>query len=350
MIRRLVPVLGWRATTDADGGSGVDERVLALVREIARTGTLTAAANACGLPYRTAWGLLEQAARMLGASIVTAERGRGASLTPLARRWIARDEEGRALLASKELVVEFRSDGTPPAPKAASRITVAASNDLALAALKESWQSVHGVQIEFHGSAESLAVFRARGAHLAGFHVAVDAMMRDPLLASLHPARHVLVRFLTREQGLILARRNRKRVRRIADLASKGLSVVNRQPGSGTRLLADRLLAEAGIDPAVIRGYGNEEFTHAAVAATVASGRADAGFGVRAAAASFGLAFVPLAVERYMFACRRGLADSAGVVVFRALLAEEATRKVVAALPGYALDSPGEITTIAALT
>jgi molybdate-binding protein len=180
---------------------------------------------------------------------------------------------------------------------------------------------------------------------VAGFHVALDAAPDDPLLARLDLAADALLRFLTREQGLMLARGNPKRVRRLADLASKRVSIVNRQPGSGSRLLFDRLLAADGIDPSVLNGYANEEFTHAAIAATVAAGRADAGFGVRAAAAQLGLAFVPLATERYLFACRHRLVESPRVRRFRELLANSATRDVVALLPGYALDAPGTLLT-----
>ena len=92
--------------------------------------------------------------------------------------------------------------------------------------------------------------------------------------------------------------------RSLRDVVERKLRFVNRQRGSGTRLLIDRMLAEAQIEPSELEGFGNEEFTHPAVAATVASGGADAGFGLRAAAAEYGLAFVPLVRERYFLAVR----------------------------------------------
>lgn len=140
-----------------------------------------------------------------------------------------------------------------------------------------------------------------------------------------------------------MARGNPRRLRGIGDLVAKRLTIVNRQPGSGTRLLFDRLLARAGIAGGSLAGYSNEEFTHAAIAATVAAGRADAGFGIRAAAAQFGLGFVPIVNERYLFACARRSVESARVVAFRELLASRATRAVVAPLPGYSLDAPGKL-------
>jgi molybdate-binding protein len=163
------------------------------------------------------------------------------------------------------------------------------------------------------------------------------------LLRRLRADRDALVRFVTRTQGLILPRGNPRRIRSLADVATHGLSIVNRQPGSGTRLLFDRLLAAARIAPTAVPGYSREEFTHAAVAATVAAGGADVGFGVEAAAAQLGLAFVPLVRERYRFACRKRALDGAPMMAFRALLAGDATRAAVTPLRGYRLDAPGRV-------
>ena len=86
------------------------------------------------------------------------------------------------------------------------------------------------------------------------------------------------------------------------DLATGPLRFVNRQAGSGTRLLFDALIEEAGVRPEEIQGYDTEEFTHLAVGALIASGAADCGFGIQAAAHQFGLPFLPVTRERYFFA------------------------------------------------
>src|SRR6185295_1330122 len=101
---------------------------------------------------------------------------------------------------------------------------------------------------------------------------------------ALGPSVHRLIRIATRVQGLIVRQGNPADIRQPADLARPGLRFVNRQRDSGTRLLLDQLLQAAGIDPAGIRGYENEEYTHSAVAAHIASGLADAGLGIEAAA------------------------------------------------------------------
>jgi molybdate-binding protein len=116
----------------------------------------------------------------------------------------------------------------------------------------------------------------------------------------------------------------------VADLACSRARFVNRQKGSGTRLWFDHLLEEAGIPPSAIPGYGAEEFTHQAVAAVIASGAAEAGLGVRAAAERFGLAFVPVGRETYYLAARPEVATD----LFELLLVR--IRASLADVVGYA--------------
>lgn len=339
----LKPVACWEMR-DERGVARVDVRLMPLLAAIAERGSLAAAARACGVPYRTAWGVLDAAERALGVPLVTLTRGRGALPTPVASRWLAADAEAAKALAARGLAVALDEGNGNRRAKPMPPLRVAASHDIALAQLKDRWKVAHGIALEFHGSAASLDAYRSGRVEIAGFHVATATRdASDPLLARLDGRRDAVLRFLTRAQGLIVARGNPRRVRGIGDLVAKRLVFVNRQPGSGTRILFDRLLARAGVAAASVRGYSTEEFTHAAVAATVAAGRADAGFGIRAAAAQFGLGFVPVVDEHYLFACARRALDTPPVVAFRALLRSRATREVVQPLPGYALDAPGKL-------
>jgi putative molybdopterin biosynthesis protein len=121
----------------------------------------------------------------------------------------------------------------------------------------------------------------------------------------------------------------------LTDLVRPGLRFVNRQPGSGTRLLTEHLLHEAGLDAERIAGFhGPCEDTHVAVAAAVASGAADVGVGIEAAAASFGLHFVPLVQEDYYFVCLKPWLDGAAVQRLRALLASPAWRDALQSRAG----------------
>lgn len=339
--------MAWRVE-GRPGAFDVDGRLVALLRAIGDHGSLALAARAIGMPYRSAWALLDDTERALRAPVVVLTRGRGAALTPLAQRWLEAHDHARNVLASHVPPIGVTPQASDARVPAAKVLRVAASHDIALAQLKDRWRVVEGVALEFLGSAASLEAYLAGRADVAGFHlVTSDGHEDDPLLAMIDRQRDVLIRFLTREQGLIVPRGNPRRVRTIGDLAQRRITMVNRQPGSGTRLLLDRLLAREGIVASSLAGYANEEFTHAAVAATVSSGRADAGFGIRAAAAQFGLGFVPIATERYLFAGARTIARSERMKAFRALLASPSTRAVVTPLPGYALDSPGRAFAIA---
>jgi molybdate-binding protein len=342
-MKRLIPIPAWELQAD-EHSARIDARLLPLVRAIAHSGSLAAAARACGVPYRTAWGVLDAAERTLGSPLVTLARGRGATPTPVALSWLAADAEAAKSLDAATLGIGLGAGASHVDGERVPLLRVAASHDIALAQLKDRWRVGHSIALEFHGSAESLDAYRSGRAQIAGFHVTAAVHGEpDPLLAKLDAARDALLRFITRSQGLIVARGNPRRIRRITDLVAKRLTIVNRQPGSGTRLLFDRLLARAGIAGGSVPGYPDEEFTHAAVAATVAAGRADAGFGIRAAAAQFGLGFVPIVTEHYLFACARRALESPRVVAFRELLASRATRAVVIPLPGYSLDSPGKL-------
>ena len=119
---------------------------------------------------------------------------------------------------------------------------------------------------------------------------------------------------------------------------------VNRQPSSGTRLLMDHLLATAHLQPTHINGYQTRvEVTHVAVAAAVASGTADIGLGIEAAAHEFGLVFRPLADEDYFLVCLKHALDTPPVRALRATLACAAWAQTLQTLPGYGVQQPGEV-------
>jgi molybdate transport repressor ModE-like protein len=342
--RKLVAEVSWRMP--GTRCASLDLRVVPLLEAIRHEGTLRAAVATAGVSYRAAWGLLADASDALGAPLAVLERGRGARLAPLGERLLAADAAAQAALAKAGVEVVLGAARTRAASVAKPPpLRVAASHDLALAALRDAWAEAGtlALDLETHGSVESLAALRRGEADLAGFHVAADGLGAREVLGRLDPGRYVLVRFARRRQGLIVPRGNPRRVRSLADVASRRLRFVNRQRGSGTRVLVDQLLRAQGVDATALRGYATEEFTHLAVAATIAAGKADAGFGLEAAARQFGLGFVPIAEERYLFACRRGVLRETGVQRFRALLAGPVTRRIVGRLAGYALDAPGEL-------
>jgi len=128
-----------------------------------------------------------------------------------------------------------------------------------------------------------------------------------------------------------------------AAAVAQGARFVPRQGGSGTRLLLDHLGAVEGVDVARLVGAVHAEDSHLAVAAAVASGQAEIGLGIEAAAREFGLDFVPLAQEQYFLCCLRDALDAPPVQALRAVLASAAWRAVLAELPGYVADGSGDV-------
>jgi|SRR5882672_4552676 len=300
--------------------------LLRLLAELNRAASLREAALAAGFSYRHAWGLLGAGARALGTPLVDMQRGRSARLTAFGSRLLEADAHVRSTLGGR--LDRLRRDvrailGEPPPGR--RRIALRASHDLALPLLARLCAPRVDLDVSFHGADECLAGLARGECELAGFHVA-NALPRAAAAAAavgrwLDPRKHQLVHFVSREQGIIV--RPGIRVRGIHDLARPGVRFLNRPSGT----------------------HDNIDL---AVAAAVADGRADAGFGLRAAAARYALEFVPLATERYYLAsARRSLREAP----FQTLLATLRSREfaaAVAALPGYDIAMAGTRETLTA--
>ena len=335
------------------GVKELDPRLIELLRGIAREGSLQGAVTRAGLSYRHAWGRLGNMENELGQKLVVLERGRGARLSPFGARLLAAADSATTELAPHLRRVEAgfgrqiavrRTDSRP-------RVRVRASHDLALLRLRERLERSRRFRFElqFQGSLDCLAALKRGQCDVAGFHVP-DAPVAGAPLTQFRPwLRERTLRLLhlaNRQQGLLVARGNPLRLKSVGDLARTGASFVNRQPGSGTRLCFDHLLAQNRIRPAQINGYQHEEFTHAAVAATVASGMAQAGFGIEAAAREQRLEFVPIITERYFMTARAATWERPGAAALLAALRGSALKTIVAALPGYALPRTFELISV----
>jgi putative molybdopterin biosynthesis protein len=183
---------------------------------------------------------------------------------------------------------------------------------------------------------------------MAGIHL-LDIESGDynvPFVTRLVPEEPVvLLNLARREQGLLVAPGNPRRIRRLRDLARPRCRMVNRQRGAGTRLRLFHALRREGVEPNAVRGYDAELPTHAAVAAAVAGGHADAGPGIRAAAAAWQLDFLPLGEERFDLAIPRRLLETPLVRTFLDLLQQPDMRRAASTLPGYDISRMGEIVT-----
>lgn len=196
------------------------------------------------------------------------------------------------------------------------------------------------------GSQGGLIALKRGEAHLAGSHL-LDPETGEYNLAALRqylPDVSVrLVALVHREQGLMVRRGNPKGVKSLGDLRSSNVQFVNRQRGAGTRVLLDYHLNLMGIPASVIRGYNQEEYTHLGVAAAVASGRADCGLGIPAAAQALDLDFVPLFHERYDLVIPMEYAQSPLLAPLFDVIGGTQFKNAVSALPGYDVKEMGKL-------
>lgn len=146
-----------------------------------------------------------------------------------------------------------------------------------------------------------------------------------------------------RQQGLMVAKGNPLGITRLDDLARAGVRFINRQRGSGTRVLIDWIAGQQQVDTGAIQGYETEEYTHMAVAAAVASGAVDAGPGIFAAAQALDLDFVPVAVEKYELIVPAEHFENELVLALREVIGNPEFRSSVEALGGYSASSSGEV-------
>lgn len=196
------------------------------------------------------------------------------------------------------------------------------------------------------GSQGGLVALQRREAHLAGSHLLDPATGVYNLADIRRYCADVAVAvfgWVGRKQGLIVKKGNPKRIGSLADLARPEVTFVNRQRGAGTRVLLDYHLGQMGVDPAAIRGYPQEEYTHLAVAAAVSSGRVDCGLGVAAAAAALDLDFIPLFDEQYELVIPREYVQSGLLQPVFDVAHDAQFQKAVRALPGYDVSRMGTL-------
>jgi putative molybdopterin biosynthesis protein len=344
MINRGVH-LQYSFERDGQRGAEVQNPLFDLLTALREHGSIQHAAKAMGASYRHVWGALKQWEQVLGEPLVTWAQGQPSRLTPFAERLLWAEARARtrltphieALRAELERVLAEALDGDQQV------LTVYASHDLALPALREWASSAHRLHIElkFAGSMDALRALAEGRCMVAGFHVPpltdgsqVFARGLKPLLK---PGRHKLIGCMRRTQGLMVAKGNPLALHDLADLLLRPLRFVQRQEGSGTRLLTDQLLARQGVDPArLLASTVAAEDSHMAVAAAIASGVADAGVGIEAAARAFGLGFVPLMEEDYFLVCLADALDHPAVMKLQDALRDSQWQRSLATLAGYA--------------
>ena len=196
------------------------------------------------------------------------------------------------------------------------------------------------------GSMGGVMAVRRGEAHTAGCHL-LDTETGKYNLAFVKkyfPKGGVkLVRCVGRQQGLMVAPGNPLSITEFAHIARDGVRYVNRQKGSGTRILTDYLCKQESLDTDAIYGYDREELTHNSVAVQIASGSADAGMGIYSAAQLYGLDFIPICIEEYDLLIPEMSWDTPQVRQLIDTMKSDAFREKILSMGGYTLDDPGEV-------
>lgn len=227
-------------------------------------------------------------------------------------------------------------------------IVATGSHDLVLDLIASELTGTGGVSFASSnvGSLGGLRAIDRGEAHLAGTHLLDEESGEYNVSFLRRYVRNqcvVLVNLVHRVQGFIIPKGNPASIESLNDLAREDIVFVNRQRGSGTRVLLDYKLVAAGIDTQQVAGYEREEYTHLAVAAAVAGGRADVGLGILSAARAIGMDFIPLFDERYDLAIPEDIYDSELLAPMLQLIQSSDFRVKVEELGGYDAGQMGEV-------
>jgi putative molybdopterin biosynthesis protein len=250
------------------------------------------------------------------------------------------DQTGRS--NGRASLVVFAKD------EAAQKRLVLAGCDPATSILSRMVEKISGVEIVSAAAASKLALtwLKEGKVHIAGSHLEdpKTGEFNLPFIRREFPdGDFIVVTFARWEEGLVTASGNPKRVRKIEDLARKNVRFVNREPGSGSRALLDKLLEKAGMDANKVQGYDRVAYGHLAAAYCVVSREADACVATRSAAQTFGLDFIPVRSERYDLVMRKRTADLRAVKSFLDVLQRATLRRKLEVLAGYDTSETGTL-------
>lgn len=333
-------------------GHNLPPRLLELLADVAEHGSLARSCKVTACSYRHAWNLVQQGESQLGMPLLNMERGKGSTLTPLAEKlvWAGHRITARLTPTLESLSSELEGELAKLLAPASDVLKVHASHGFAVEKLIETLTARgNNVDRKYVGSQESVASLAEGNCELAGFPIPLGEFEK-PAFAHyakwMNPKRSRIIHVATRRQGLMVAKGNPLDIFSVADLAKPGVRFINRQPSSGTYFLLECMLKKARIDPARIVGFNQSEFTHAAVAAYVASGMADAGLGVETPSRRFKLDFIPLAMERYFLLCNAESLNTPHIQAVLEVLNNPQFQALVNELPGYSAEKCGQIDTL----
>lgn len=323
-----------------------------LLYAVQESGSISGAARTLQLSYRHVWGELKRWEGELGHELIVWEKGQSARLTEFGNKllWAERQAQARLSPQIEALRADLERAFAVAFDDSVHVVTLYASHDDALSALRMHAASQHQLHLDvrFTGSVDAIRALNEGRCVMAGFHTlhqpGQGSLAEHTYKPLLKPGLHKIIGFAKRSQGLMVAKGNPLGLRALHDLPRSGARFVNRALGTGTRVLFDELLAQAGISASKIKGYDHTEPSHTAVAQAVAAGQADAGLGIEAAARTRGLDFVPLVEENYHLVCLKSALDEPAVQALCSVLQSQGWQEVLHQLPGYQLaDQAGQV-------
>ncbi len=325
-----------------DDQQPIEPILFELLALIQQKGSLKSAAEHAQVSYRYAWGLLNKWQQQLD-TLVILEPGRGAHLSPVGEKLLNANTQLNAKFSPglDNFATECKRDLSALLTENHDlSLNIFASHGLAVSTLRQliNQQLDFKLDLHFHGSLESLRALQNKHCDIAGFHIPIGPLSTALLpqyLALLNPKTHTLIYVVKRNQGLMYRADSEHDISSVQALKNNQLRFINRQSDSGTRLLFDQLIASENIKPTQINGYDHEEFTHLAVAALVASGAVDIGFGIAPMAEKFKLNFIPLVWEHYCLAIPNAIMTDKRVSQITTLLQSESFKNTLESTRGY---------------
>lgn len=343
--------LSYQLGTTSSAPGTIGNALMDLLYAVRQHGSISAAAKAMGLSYRHVWGELKRWEQTLGRTLIVWDKGQPARLNEFGEKllWAERQAQARLAPQINALRADLERAFAMVFDDAAHVVPLYASHDEALGALREHAVSSHKLylDISYTGSVDAIRGLNEGRCVIAGFHTRQDPVpgslterVYKPLLK---PGLHKIIGFAQRHQGLVVARGNPKGMRALGDLCQPGVRFVNRALGTGTRVLFDELLEQAGVSPSSIQGYERTEPSHRAVAHAIANGRADVGIGVPPSVERHALDFIPLVRENYFLVCLKSTLDLPSTQALLHILRSSPWQDALSAMPGYAPLQSGEV-------
>lgn len=343
---RLQPQAESVAPIDPQAPHPLAHPLFDLLRALHRHGSIRPAAQSLGLSYRHVWGELKRWESEIGRELVVWTKGQRATLAPFGEKLMWTEHRAQARLRPQLdlLRAELERVFDDAFDRQIDTLSLHAGNDPSLMLMRTlAQQRGLRVNLAFSSTVDALRALDTGRCTLAGFPVRGGSGRYSPsallLRPWLRPGQHKLIECAYRTQGLMVRPGNPRRIATLAELARPDVRWAGHGSEAGTRMLLEELFIETG-SPAPHPTF--IEPTHAALAAAVASGVADAAFGLEAAARAAQLHFIPLVRQRYCLLARKSeLQDNPALRRLVELLGSPAWRHGLATLPGYATDKPG---------